>query len=93
LAQGHEIIAEQVMRIVQELGPERAQQLLDEVKFHEWDVPVCPRRAELESKAGLERRHKLPAIARDVERGLGPVRRHPQAAQALELLLQQVAVK
>ena len=33
-------------------------------------------------------RHKLPDIARDVERGLGPVRRHPQAAQALELLMQ-----
>jgi flavin-dependent dehydrogenase len=87
LAQGHEIVAEQVMRVVQELGPERAKQLLDAVEFAAWDVPVCPRRVALEGLTGLERRHALPPIARDVERGLGPVRKHPQAAAALELLL------
>ncbi|MFY9344919.1 MAG: tryptophan 7-halogenase [Planctomycetota bacterium] len=86
--QGHEIIAEQIMRIAQELGPERTQQLLDAIEFPAWNVPICPHRVELENLSGLERRHKLPPIARDVERGLGPVRRHPQAAQALELLLQ-----
>ncbi|MBK8096270.1 MAG: tryptophan 7-halogenase [Planctomycetes bacterium] len=91
LPQGHEIIAEMVMRIVQELGPERGKQLLDEVEWRDWEVPVCPDRVALESSSGLERRHRLPAIARDVERGLGPVRRHPQAAAALDLLLQGVA--
>ncbi len=88
LMQGHEIIADLVIRIVQELGPENAQKLLDESKFWTWDVPISPARVELEALTGLERRHKLPDIARDVERGLGPVRRHPQSAQALELLLQ-----
>jgi flavin-dependent dehydrogenase len=87
LMQGHEIIADLVIRIVQELGPEQSQQLLHEVKFWDWDVPILPQRIELEALTGLERRHRLPDIARDVERGLGPVRRHPQAAQALELLL------
>lgn len=88
LQQGHEIIAEQVIRIVQEVGPEAAQKLLEEVEFYLWNVPICPQRVALEALTGLERRHRLPPIARDVERGLGPVRRHPQAAQALELLLQ-----
>jgi len=88
VAQGHEIIAELVLRIVQELGPERGQQLLDEVQFATWGVPISPARLELEGKTGLARRHALPDIARDVERGLGPVRRHPQAAEARELLAQ-----
>lgn len=88
VAQGHEIIAELVLRIVQELGPERGQQLLDEVQFSTWGVPISPSRLELEGKTGLARRHALPDIARDVERGLGPVRRHPQAAEARELLAQ-----
>ena len=91
LAQGHEIVAEQVIRIVQELGPERAKQLLEEVEFSAWDVPICGKRLEVENLTSLERRHALPSVARDVERGLGPIRKHPQWAQALELLQQVVA--
>ena len=87
LSQGHEIVAEQVLRIVQELGPERGKQLLDEVAFWTWDVPICPKRVEVEQLGSIERRHALPPIARDVERGLGPVRKHPQWQEALELLL------
>lgn len=87
LDQGHEICAEMVLRIVQELGPERGQQLLDEVRFTDWGVSIPPSRLEVENKKGLERRHALPDIARDVERGLGPVRRHERAAEARELLL------
>jgi 2-polyprenyl-6-methoxyphenol hydroxylase-like FAD-dependent oxidoreductase len=90
LGQSHEIIAEQVLRIVQELGPERGRQLLDECEFSSWGVPICPKRIEIEHLSGIERRHTMPAVARDVERGLGPVRRHPQWEQALELLLQGI---
>jgi len=88
LQQGHEIIAEQVLRIAQELGPVAAQQLLQEVQFWSWGVPMDANRLALEWKTGLERRHALPAIARDVERGLGPIRRHPEWEAALQLLLQ-----
>ena len=88
LEQGHEIIGEMVLRIVQELGPERGQQLLDDVQFANWGITVPASRIELEAKTGLERRHALPDLARDIERGLGPVRRHPQAAEARELLVQ-----
>jgi flavin-dependent dehydrogenase len=86
LEQGHEIVAEMVLRIVQELGPERGQQLLDEVRFAQWGVHVSPARLEIEARKGLDRRHALPDIARDVERGLGAVRRHERAAEARELL-------
>ncbi|MBL8730473.1 MAG: hypothetical protein JNM25_18790, partial [Planctomycetes bacterium] len=88
LAQGEEIVGELVLRIVQELGPERGQELLDAVQFSHWGVHISTARLEIEAKKGLERRHTLPDIARDVERGLGPVRRHPRAAEARELLAQ-----
>ena len=87
MAQGEEIVGEQVMRIVQELGPERGKQLLDEVNFWDWGIKISPERVALEGSSGLERRHHLPQIARDVERGLGPVRRHPESAAALQMLL------
>ena len=86
LAQGHEILGEIVLRIVQELGPERGKTLLDQVQFWTWGVQVAAARFEVEQLTGLERRHRLPALARDVERGLGPVRRHADAAQAREVL-------
>ncbi len=86
LEQGHELIGEFVLRIVQELGPEQAQTLLDEVKFWTWGVQVAPARLQIENLTGLERRHRLPDLARDVERGLGPVRRHARAAAAREML-------
>ncbi|HEX5050598.1 MAG TPA: tryptophan 7-halogenase [Planctomycetota bacterium] len=88
LAQGHELIAEIVLRIVQELGPEHGQMLLDEVRFSSWGVPIAPARLEIEQLTGLERRHGLPDLARDAERSLGPVRRHARAAEARELLAQ-----
>lgn len=91
LEQGLEIIGELVLRIVQELGPEKGQQLLETVQFGTWGVPIAPARLELEARIGLQRRHNLPDLARDVERGLGPVRRHPEAAAARELLAPGVA--
>jgi len=88
LAQGLEIIAELVLRIAQELGPERAAELLHAAQFWSWGVPICASRLAVENLSGLERRHALPDIARDVERGLGLVRQHPQAALARAMLLQ-----
>ena len=73
--------------IAEFIQPGELEQLLDEVEFWSWDVPICPKRVEVEQLTSLERRHALPSIARDVERGLGPVRKHPQWQEALELLL------
>jgi flavin-dependent dehydrogenase len=87
LEQGLEIIGEIVLRIVQELGDERGRQLLERVQFATWGVPVPRRRTELETLPSIERRHRLPDLARDVERGLGPVRRHAAAAPARDMLV------
>lgn len=85
--QGNEIVGELVLRIVQELGPQRGQELLEQVQFAEWGITVPQARLDIEAKEGLSRRHSLPDLARDVERGLGPVRRHPRADEARELLV------
>jgi len=88
LEQGQEIIGEIVLRIVQELGPELGQKLLDTVQFSTWGVTIPPKRLDVEALAGRARRQRLSAIARDVERALGPVRRHDEAGPARELLAQ-----
>jgi Kef-type K+ transport system membrane component KefB/flavin-dependent dehydrogenase len=86
LAQGLEIIGEIVLRIAQELGPERTRELLTEVKFASWGVPIPKQRLDVEDLPSLERRHRMPVLARDVERGLGPIRRHPEAVAAREVV-------
>ncbi|HEU4419778.1 MAG TPA: hypothetical protein VFT55_12640 [Planctomycetota bacterium] len=86
LEQGLEIVGEIVLRIVQELGDARGRELLERVQFATWGVPVPRRRTELETLPSIERRHRLPDLARDVERGLGPVRRHAAAAPARDML-------
>ncbi len=88
VAQGREIAGELMVRLVQELGPELGAQLLERVGFPSWDLDISAERLEAETYDSMSRRKALSPIARDVERNLGTVRRHPQAAQARDLLLQ-----
>lgn len=90
LGQAEEIAGELILRITQELGPERAAELLEEVRFATWGIPIRAERVALEELPSLERRKRLPELARDVERSLGPVRRHPEAAKVRELLVSLV---
>ncbi len=87
IEQGREIVVEMVLRIVQELGPEKAQELLERVRYAEWRLSVPPERLVAEAHDSRTRRHHLSEIARDVQRNLGPVRRHPAAPAARELLV------
>jgi len=89
VAQAEVIASEIVIRVVQELGVDNARTLLDEVRFSAWKVPISDERLASESLKSTERRHSLPELARDVERTLGPVRRHETAAEALDLLRQR----
>jgi flavin-dependent dehydrogenase len=91
VAQAEEIVAELVMRIVMELGPDRAPQWLDDIEFDKWNITITKQRVDIERLSPAERLRVLPTIASDVERGLLEVRPHPQAIQALEQLLQRKA--
>ena len=84
--EGEQIVAELVLRAVQEVGPDIAPALLAQCGFHEWGIAITPQRLASESLRGLKRRHSLSPIARDVERTLGRVNMHPEAAKARALL-------
>jgi flavin-dependent dehydrogenase len=86
LLQAEEIAGELILRITQELGPELAAGWLEEVRFASWGLRIGAERLALETLPSLERRKRLSELARDVERSLGPVHRHPEAAQARALL-------
>lgn len=88
LSQAEAIVAEIVLRTVQELGPEASAEVLAELGFERWGIRIEPERLELEALDSLTRRKTLPELAKDVERSLGAVRRHARAAEARELLYQ-----
>jgi flavin-dependent dehydrogenase len=86
LAQSEEIATELVLRVFLELGPEQASEIQRELDIPSWNLPFALARLKLEGEPGLVRRKALPAIARDVERNLGPVPRHVEWEAALKLL-------
>jgi flavin-dependent dehydrogenase len=71
VVEGEEIAAELLVRVLGELGPEKAAQLVERAGVARWRVQVSPARLGLEAEAGMARRHALSPIARDVERSLG----------------------
>ena len=86
--QAREIVGELVLRALLELGPEQGRELLQRARFAEWELPIPPERLELEALDARTRRRRLSPVAVDVERNLGPPRRHHAAGAALELLTQ-----
>jgi len=85
-AQANEIVAELVVRLVAELGPERGRMLLERVPLGRVGLQFDEARLTAEGLGSVERRHALSPIARDVERNLGRFDRHPQWSEALSLL-------
>lgn len=71
IAEGEEIAAELLLRVLGELGPSRAAALIARANVARWRLRVEPARLSHEASVGLSRRHALSAIARDVERSLG----------------------
>jgi flavin-dependent dehydrogenase len=91
LRQIEEIAGEIVLRVVQEVGPVLGRELLERTRFPSWGLHVPPERLETEARTGHARRTRLSTIARDLERTMGKVERHPQAHLARELLTQTAA--
>ncbi|MCB9726983.1 MAG: tryptophan 7-halogenase [Deltaproteobacteria bacterium] len=86
LAEAEQIVAELLIRIVLELGPERGREFMESAGVAEWDLSIAPGRFEAESLAGRPRRRALPAITVDLERNLGPIRYHAEREAAMRLL-------
>jgi flavin-dependent dehydrogenase len=86
VAEGEEIAGEFVVRVLGELGPEKAAQLIERAELARWRLQIDPERLGLESSLGMSRRHALSPIARDVERSLGRSQRLVDEATLRQLL-------
>ena len=86
VAEGEEMVAELVLRVVRELGPARARQLLAAVDYASWRLPIERSRLEAKPAEGAQRRHLRSPVSRDVERNLGRAPVHPEADEAAALL-------
>lgn len=84
-AQGEQMVAELVVRLLLEYGPP-GHRLLDAAGVPMDRLPLDPSRIDAEPTVGLARRRALSRVSRDVERALGRVQRHPQWREALERL-------
>ncbi|MCA9711408.1 MAG: hypothetical protein KDK70_36555, partial [Myxococcales bacterium] len=85
LGQAEQLAAELVTRVLLELGPEAGAEALRLAGSERWTLAPDPERAAVEAMVGRQRRRSLSLAARDVERNLGPVPRHPRWAEALAL--------
>lgn len=84
--QGEEIASELVLRVLATVGPEVGAELLERAGARDWKLRFNTARFEQEALTGVARRHELSALARDVERSLGMIKRHPEWRAALALL-------
>jgi hypothetical protein len=84
--EGEEIVADLILRLVYELGAQRARQMFASLRITNWQVRLRPQRLAAERSVGLARRHALSPIARDVERTLGRPRKQIGDEQAEALL-------
>ncbi|MFT4513678.1 MAG: hypothetical protein ACI91B_002383, partial [Planctomycetota bacterium] len=90
--QAEHAVGEMVLRVVQQLGPVLGAQLLEKCEFKNLGVQISAHRLEGETKIGKARRDHMSQMHRDVERTLGRIVYHPEAAQARELLASFTAV-
>jgi hypothetical protein len=86
IAQGEQMAAELVLRVLIELGPQAGQELLKRAGAAGWDIRYSAARIEAEGLTGVARRRALPLVAKDAERSLGSLARHPDWRAALQLI-------
>jgi flavin-dependent dehydrogenase len=91
LAQGEEIAGELLVRVLGELGDEKAALLMERAGVAHWRLQIAPERLAAEPSVGLARRHALSPIARDVERSLGRAPRRTSEAGMHALLAAKLA--
>jgi flavin-dependent dehydrogenase len=84
--QAEDAVGEIVLRVVQQLGPQKAAELLEKSEYSSLGLKISSERLDAEGKVGKGRRDHMTVMGRDVERTLGRIERHPQAAEARALL-------
>ncbi len=69
--QAEEILAELLVRVLQEVGSERAASVFEKAGCARWQIQVAADRVENAELTGMARRRGLSTLGRDVERCLG----------------------
>jgi hypothetical protein len=86
MVEGNEIAGEFVVRVLSELGDEKARELAQRTELAGWHLTIDEGRIEAEPTVGLARRRALTPIARDVERSLGRAPRRTSEATLRDIL-------
>ncbi|MEE9383964.1 MAG: hypothetical protein V3V08_11180 [Nannocystaceae bacterium] len=84
--QAEEIAGELLLRISQRLGPEGTATLMGRIEVEHWPISIAADRLTAEGDRGLARRRQLGVVARDLDRCLGLVPPHPEAAASRAVL-------
>lgn len=71
LVESEEIAGEILLRVMDEVGPDKVDALLDQAKVRDWGIVVSDERVAAFDTIGIARRRALRPLARDVERTLG----------------------
>ena len=82
LVEAEEITGELLLRALDDVGPEKVDELVEKARVHEWGIQISDVRVAATSTIGLARRRALPALARDVERTLGRPPRKTHASNS-----------
>jgi len=88
LAQAEEMAGELLIRIMDEVGEERVDELVERIDVQKWGIHISDKRVSAHEKIGLARRHALPLLARDVERSMGKPARNIAEATIRRVLAQ-----
>lgn len=67
-----EVLTDLLLRAVTELGPERGRALVEAIGARDWPLTGLAARVDAERGEKRGRRKRLPKLARDIERTLGP---------------------
>lgn len=71
LVECEEVAGELLLRVMDEVGPENVDALLERARVDEWGITVADERVAAFESIGIARRRALRPLARDVERSLG----------------------
>lgn len=86
LGQAEEIAGEILIRVMDEVGEDNLDELIERSDIWKWGIRISDRRISANDTIGLARRRALPLLARDVERTMGKPARNIDEATLRRVL-------
>jgi flavin-dependent dehydrogenase len=86
LGEAEEIAGEILLRVMDEVGPDKVDELVREAGVADWGIRISEERVAATDTVGLARRRALRPLARDVERTMGRPPHHVDEATVRRVL-------